>query len=75
MMKPFDIMSTPFPKVTTVEEYIEAKIKMLIREMKIRLTAKEVAYLRSLKSEIAVDNAARTIILNHWEDEDDYNNW
>lgn len=59
----------PFPKANSVEDYIEEKLQLMTKELMIRLTAKEVAYMRSLKSEIAADNAARTLIIKHWEAE------
>ena len=49
---------------TSLEEYMNQKVKMLKKDFKIRLTAKETNYLQSLPTEIAVDNYIRTIIKN-----------
>lgn len=42
-------------------EYIENKINFLRKEFKMQLTAEELAYMRSLKTEIQVDQYARTL--------------
>lgn len=42
--------------------YIEEKISMLKEEFLFKLTAEEIAHFRELKSEIAVDQYARTIL-------------
>ena len=44
-----------------MKEYIEAKIKFLRKDFKMKLTAEELAYMRSLKTEIQVDQYARTL--------------
>lgn len=44
-----------------MEEYIKAKIRLLQQEFKMHLTFEELAYMRSLKTEIQVDQYARTL--------------
>lgn len=45
----------------TIEEYIDQKIDMLIYDFKIRLTESEIKYMKTLKTEIAVDNFAHDL--------------
>lgn len=44
-----------------LETYIKDKIEMLRTEFKIRLTKSEIQHLKSLKTEIAVDNYCRSL--------------
>lgn len=48
-------------KELTLDEYMEEKI-ILIRDFGIYLTDEQTAHIKSLKSEIAVDNFARDIL-------------
>lgn len=50
----------------TPEQYIEAKLKMLEEEMYITPTSEELSHLKSLKTEVGIDNAVRSIIDRHW---------
>lgn len=54
-------MFDDYDKELTLEEYIEEKIS-IIRDFGIYLTDEQTAYIKSLKSEIAVDNFARDIL-------------
>ena len=59
--------ATEIPSVamhTTLEEYIDYKINILEDDFYLRLTSEQKAHMRSLKSEIAVDNYAITLIYN-----------
>ena len=44
-----------------MEDYIEAKITFLRKDFKMQLTIEELNYMRSLKTEIQVDQYARTL--------------
>ena len=44
-----------------LETYIKEKIQMLREEFKIRLTKSEIQHMKSLKTEIAVDNYCRSL--------------
>lgn len=44
-----------------METYIKDKIKMLRKEFHIRLTESEIQHMKSLKTEIAVDNFCRSL--------------
>ena len=55
------------PKWTTPQKYAEAKIKILQRDFRIALTEKEILHLKTLKTEIAIDNAVLSIINHHWD--------
>ena len=46
-----------------METYIAQKIKMLRKDFHIRLTKAEILHMQALKTEISVDNYARTLIL------------
>ena len=52
----------------TVDEYCEAKIEMFEKDMAIKLTDKQKAHFRKLKTEIQIDNYARKIIFDAWDD-------
>ena len=50
-------------------KYIDAKLKILEdnRGFGIKLTEEELAHIRTLKTQVAIDNAIWTIINNRWE--------
>lgn len=45
-----------------IETYINHKLKMLKRDFHIRLTKTEINHMKSLRTEISVDNYAHTLI-------------
>ena len=45
-----------------METYIAQKIKMLRKDFHIRLTTAEIKHMKSLQTEISVDNYVRTLI-------------
>jgi hypothetical protein len=51
-------------KQLTLKQYIREKIRMLRKDFCIDLTDEQIAHMRSLKSEIAVDNYAHDLIFN-----------
>ena len=53
-------------KIIPIEQYIDEKINLLKKHLMIKLTNKEITYLKSLTTEIQVDNAAKSIIKKHW---------
>lgn len=50
----------------TPEQYVEAKIEMLRDEMCIKPTDEEIKHLKTLKTEVSIDNAVHSIIDRHW---------
>ena len=54
------------PKHTTTESYLKCRLKILKRDFMLDLTPDELTYLKSLKTEIAIDNAIRKIVIKHW---------
>lgn len=55
------------PKFENPNQFIEAKIKMLYKEFKIKPTAEEISHLYELKTEVDINAAVKTIINNHWK--------
>lgn len=55
-------------KLTEQEQYIRDKIHFLKKEFNIDLTPQEFVHMYELKSEIAVDNFAKTLIYNKLSD-------
>jgi hypothetical protein len=55
------------PKFTTPEKYIKAKLKILRRDFCVRPTEEEIAHLKTLTTEIGIDNACLGIINRHWD--------
>jgi hypothetical protein len=51
----------------TPEKYAKAKIRVLKRDFCINPTDEEIEHIKSLKTQIAIDNAFLTIINNHWK--------
>lgn len=51
----------------TPEQYAEAKLKILRRDFRITPTENEINHLKSLKTQIAIDNACLGIINRHWD--------
>ena len=45
-----------------METYVAQKIKMLRKDFHIRLTTAEIKHMKSLQTEISVDNYVRTLI-------------
>lgn len=57
-----DLMQQPNEEEKVdMKTYINDKIKMLRKEFHIRLTESEIQHLKSLKTEIAVDNYCRSL--------------
>lgn len=55
------------PMWKTPEKYVEAKLKILRRDFRITPTENEIIHLKSLKTQIAIDNACLGIINRHWD--------
>lgn len=55
-----------FEKFESPEQYVKTKLRMLEDDMCIRLTEEELAHLKELKTETAIDAAVRSIIARHW---------
>ena len=55
------------PQWKTPEKYVEAKLKILRRDFKIKPTESEIAHLNTLKTQVAIDNACLSIINHHWD--------
>lgn len=61
-----DYIYSHSPQFTTPAEYLKAKLKILSRDFKITPTGTELEHLRTLTTEIAIDNAILSIINHHW---------
>ena len=54
------------PMFKTVEQYVEAKIKILKRDFRVNPTDEEINHLYTLKTQTAIDNACHSIRDRHW---------
>lgn len=54
------------PQFKNARQFIEEKLKMLIRDFYIQPTTKELNHLYELKTESDINRAIRQIITNHW---------
>lgn len=54
-------------KKVNIPKLIEEKIKMLQKDFLINPTEEEIAHLKELKTEQAIETYVRIIINNHWE--------
>ena len=57
------------PTFVNPKQYVKLKLDMLRNDMCIYPTNKEVAHLRSLKTQGDIDRAVHSIIDRHWDDE------
>lgn len=55
------------PIFKTPEQYIPQKLKILKRDFYITATEAEVEHLKTLKTQIEIDNAVLSIIAHHWD--------
>lgn len=61
-----DYITSYSPQFTTPEKYLKAKLKILSRDFKIEPTETELEHLRTLTTEIGIDNAILSVIAHHW---------
>ena len=61
------IRTNPLLPNLTIDQYREAKMEMLKRDMKIHLTYEQQAHFRTLKTETAIDNYARQVMFDAWD--------
>lgn len=54
------------PKFKNAEQYIQAKLKMLVKDFCIRPTETEIKHLYELATESEINRAVRQIINDHW---------
>lgn len=54
------------PQFKNAEQYIEAKLKMLMKDFRITPTETEIKHLYELETESEINRAVRQIINNHW---------
>jgi hypothetical protein len=54
------------PKFQNAEQYIKAKLKMLVNDFCIKPTETEIKHLYGLATENEINCAVRQIINNHW---------
>lgn len=55
------------PKFKNAEQYIQAKLKMLVHDFRIHPTETEIKHLYGLATEREINCAVRQIINNHWK--------
>lgn len=56
------------PKKSSLDTYKKDKIRFLSKEFNIELDLDQIVHMQSLRSEIAVDNFAKTLILRKYDD-------
>lgn len=61
------VRTNPLLPNLTVDQYRDAKMEMLKRDMGIRLTYEQQVHFRTLKTEIQIDNYARKVIFDAWD--------
>lgn len=61
-----DYICSHSPQFTTPAQYLQAKLKILSRDFKITPTETELEHLRTLTTEISIDNAILSVIARHW---------
>ena len=54
------------PEASSLEEYLEWKVELLVKEFKISLTAEEYDRLRRLDNKHDIDRAIRKIMKQRW---------
>ena len=54
------------PQFKNAEQYIQAKLRMLVKDFRIRPTETELAHLYELATESEINRAVRQIINDHW---------
>ena len=54
------------PKFQNAEQYIQAKLKMLVNDFRIQPTETEIKHLYELETESKINCAVRQIINDHW---------
>lgn len=55
------------PQFKTPKKYVEAKLKILSRDFRIKATEEEIAHLNTLTTQIAIDNAILSMINRRWD--------
>ena len=60
------VYSTGVPSTANIDVYREAKLKILKRDFRITLSLDEIIHVKSLKTEIAIDNFCISAINRHW---------
>lgn len=61
-----DYINSHSPQFTTPQQYLKAKLKILSRDFHITPTETELTHLRTLTTEISIDNAILSVIAHHW---------
>lgn len=62
-----DYITSHSPQWTTPEKYTNAKLKILYRDFYIEPTETELEHLKTLKTQVSIDNAILSIIAHHWD--------
>lgn len=58
--------ATGIPINASIDDYREAKLKILKKDFRITLNSNEIRHANSLKTEIAIDNFFISAINRHW---------
>lgn len=61
-----DYICSHSPQFTNPAQYLQAKLKILSRDFKVTPTATELEHLRTLTTQISIDNAILSVINHHW---------
>lgn len=61
-----DYITGHSPVFKNPEQYLKEKLKILSRDFKITPTETELEHLRTLTTQISIDNAILSVIARHW---------
>lgn len=61
-----DYINSHSPQFTTPEKYLKAKFKILSRDFHINPTETELEHLKTLTTQVSIDNAILSVIARHW---------
>lgn len=61
-----DYITGHSPQFINPSQYLKAKLKILSRDFYIEPTEAEIKHLRTLTTEISIDNAILSVINHHW---------
>ena len=61
-----DYITGHSPVFKNPKQYLEAKLKILNRDFYITPTETELDHLKTLTTEISIDNAIFSVIVKHW---------
>ena len=61
-----DYIYSHSPQFINPEQYLKAKLKILSRDFKIDPTETELEHLKTLTTQVSIDNAILSVIAKYW---------